>query len=67
MNTAQLEDLLYTLELCESALPFDPLAVHVRRLQTIKEILTETRERKTPARILSFCRTEPKKGPDHKE
>lgn len=61
-----LEDLLYTLDLCADSLPCDLLAEHVRRLQIIKEILTDKEER-PPARILSFCRTEPKREPDRKE
>ena len=63
----QLEDLLYTLDLCADSLPCDLLAEHVRRLQIVKEILTEKKEARPLARVLSFCRTEPKREPDHKE
>jgi hypothetical protein len=57
MMKSQLEDLLYTLDLCAESLPFDPQAVHVRRLETIKAMLIEQgreKERKAPARVLSL-------------
>jgi hypothetical protein len=65
--TPPLEDLLYTLDLCADSLPFDLQAEHIRRLEIIRQILTEKRESRPPARILSFCRTEPKREPGNKE
>lgn len=59
MTETQLEDLLFTLDICADSLPFDPQAVHVRRLETIKAILIShhkerVRRAPTTARVLSL-------------
>jgi hypothetical protein len=59
MTETQLDDLLYTLDICAESLPFDLQPVHVRRLEIVKGILIEhqreqERRTTTPARILSL-------------
>ncbi len=47
MAERELEELLFSLDFCADALPFDLQPVHVLRLQTIKAILIErVREQK---------------------
>lgn len=41
MTETNLEDMLFTLDICAESLSFELLPVHVRRLETIKAILTE--------------------------
>ena len=41
MTEGELEDLLFTLDVCAEALPFDLHRAHVRRLQRIRTILEE--------------------------
>ena len=41
MTEGELEDLLFTLDVCAEALPFDLHQAHVQRLQKIKTILEE--------------------------
>jgi len=55
-----IEDLLFTLDLCAEALPFDLLPVHVRRIEAIRAILTERRgkEQRAPARVLTLYRSD---------
>lgn len=57
MTKRLLEELLYTLDFCAESLPFDPQAVHLRRLETIKAILFEhgrEEERRASARIIAL-------------
>ncbi len=63
-----IEDLLFTLDLCADALPFDLLPVHVRRIEAIRAILTERRakEQRAPARVLTLYRRDEKES-NHKE
>ena len=67
MMNPQLDDLLYTLDLCADSLPFDLLTVHVQRIETIKEILTEARPQRTPAKVLHLCPTPKDQRPELKD
>ena len=69
MMKSQLEDLLYTLDLCAESLPFDPQAVHVRRLETIKAMLIEKgreKERNAPTRVLSLVERSGRNDDQHR-
>ena len=63
MNPPPIEDLLFTLDLCADALPFDLLTAHVRRIEAIRTILTERRanEQRAPARVFTLYRGDERK------
>jgi hypothetical protein len=57
MTEARLDELFYTLDICAESLPFDLQAVHIRRLEIIRAILSEhqkEKERKPLAPVLSL-------------
>jgi len=69
MMNARLDDLLYTLDLCADSLPFDLLPVHIQRLQTIKDILTNkaTPPQRAKATILHLLKSQPTKHHEQKD